>query len=234
VRVGVIQSCYIPWRGYFDFIDSVDLFIVYDDVQYSKGSWRNRNQLKTRCGVRWISVPVHARLGLAVDEVRIAKSRKPWDTGHRALLTESLEPTPYFADALSLWQEGARQQYEYLSELNMRLIQIICEYLGIQTRIVVSRPHKAVGVSTVRLIDLCRKVGADTYVSGPAAKGYIEENLFAEAGIALEYKSYHYPTYPQQWGQFVGTVSVLDLIANCGSESRRYLKSLQPNEVAIS
>lgn len=235
MRAGVIQSCYIPWRGYFDFIDSVDVFVIYDDVQYSSGSWRNRNQIKTRNGLRWLSVPVKYRFGDPIDAVSV--ERKPgmsWQESHRRLLHEALESAPYFADAIGIWETAIAFEDSKLTPLNVRLIQGACRYLGIATRIVLSRDYHVLGTKTARLIDLLRKLGATTYLSGPSAKNYLEEDLFRANGIALEYKSYDYPPYPQLWGDFAGTVTVLDLIANCGPASRDFLKSRTSDNAAVT
>jgi hypothetical protein len=235
MRVGVIQSSYIPWRGYFDFIASVDLFVIYDDVQFSTGSWRNRNKLKTKDGLRWLSVPVQAKAGsLPIDKVRIGRTLKPWQDMHRNHLRDALAHSPFFDTAISLWEEGISAQDIYLSQLNIRLIRIICRYLGISTPIALARDYATTGAKSGRLVSLLRKVGATSYLSGPAAKGYLEEAVFRENGIRLEYKSYDYPAYPQLWGGFEGAVSILDLIANCGPDARNLLKSVSPNEIAVA
>lgn len=235
MRVGIIQSCYIPWRGYFDFINSVDLFIVYDDVQYPVGrSWRNRNQVKTKHGLQWLTVPVQSKSAkLAIDEVRIANMEKSWQTGHRAVLKEALATAPYFSDAIALWEEAVSHEDTLISDLNVRLIRAICRYLGISTPIAMSRQYGVTGAKTQRLINLLRKVDATSYLSGPSAKGYLDENLFREHQIRLEYKTYDYMPYPQLFGNFEGTVTVLDLLANCGPEARGFITSQTPNVVAV-
>lgn len=233
MRIGIIQSSYIPWRGYFDFINSVDLFVIYDDIQYSKGSWRNRNKLKTQSGLKWITVPVKVKLGFTIEQVIIEHDNKSWQDSHRKLLTDSLGLALFFKDALDLWEEGIVSEYTTISQLNIRLIKLISSYLGITTPIVMSRDYEVTGVKTERLIRLLKKVGATTYLSGPSASGYLDENHFRENGISLEYKTYDYEPYQQLWGEFDGAVSVLDLIANTGPEARRFLKSSTPNQVVV-
>jgi len=234
VRAGIIQSNYIPWRGYFDFIDSVDVFVILDDAAFSKGSHRNRNQLKFADGLRWLTVPVNVHLNVPIDEVLIDTRKSDWPVRHERLLHESLDAAPFFADALALWRSGVGSAETRLSPLNMRLIRILCEYLGIRTRLLDARPLGAAGTSTERVIDLLRKLDADAYLSGPSAQDYIDEDLFRKNKIRLEYKTYDYEPYPQRHGDFVGAVSVLDLIANTGPEARRYLKSLTPDQVAVA
>lgn len=233
MRVGIIQSSYIPWRGYFDFINSVDIFIIYDDIQYSKNSWRNRNQVKTPRGLEWLTVPVRYKLGLAIDQVKIGQTRKDWREFHRQKLFEALEPAPFFEYALALWEEGTSSSEILLSPLNIRLIRLICNYLQISTPIRNSRDYALIGAKTERLIQLLNQVGATTYLSGPTAQDYLDEDLFRKHGIRLEYKNYDYPPYPQLWGDFVGNVTILDLIANTGPAARDYIKSLSPNQVAV-
>jgi hypothetical protein len=233
-RVGVIQSCYLPWRGFFDFIADVDLFILYDDIQYSTGSWRNRNRLKTPVGVRWLTVPVPANAGkMPIDRVPIGHPRTPWKEEHRLVLKRSLAGARFQDEALSIWEESIAFDDTHLSQLNERLIRRVCSFLGIETPIVQARPYLALGTKTDRLIDLLKKVGASTYLSGPRASAYINPAAFAQEGIGLEYKVYDYKPYPQLWGDFEGSVSVLDLIANCGPDARQHLRSLKSSQVVI-
>ena len=235
-RVGIIQSSYIPWRGYFDFIRSVDLFVIYDDVQYPVGrSWRSRNQVKTQNGLKWLTVPVsHHCRGLTIDQVTIAPHEgKPWQKIHRGTLQDALRKAPFFRDAMELWEEGIAKGGQTISELNVNLIRCVCRFLEIHTPIVLSREYAVQGAKTERLINLMKKTTGTVYVSGPSARNYIEEDLFRESGMGLEYKTYDYDPYPQLWGEFVGAVSVLDLIANVGPEAKRFLVSKTPNSVAI-
>lgn len=228
VRAGVIQSVYAPWRGYFDLMAQVDVFVLYDDVQYSKNSWRNRNRLKTAEGLAWMTVPVRGRLSQAIDEVEI--DGEEWIDRHRLLLERSLGPAPYFAEARRLFEETVgRGGFVHLSDLNRRLIGALCGYLGVKTPIESARPFAPKGRSTERLVDLLSKLGATTYVSGPSGRDYLDHALFERAGISLEYKTYDYDPYPQLWGDFEGGVSVFDLIANEGLRAGSLLRSLTPN-----
>jgi hypothetical protein len=230
--VGIIQSSYIPWRGYFDFINSVDIFVIYDDIKYSTGSWRNRNQVKTKTGLKWLTVPINKKEGMLIDEVLIDRSTL-WENKHSHLLKESLGSAPHFKDAMDIWAEGIALEHSTISQLNIRLIQLICNYLEITTPIVMSRDYHLTGAKTDRLINLIKKIGGTTYLSGPTAKAYLDENLFREKGIALEYKTYDYLPYPQLGSDFIGNVTVLDLIANTGKESRQFLQSQSDNIIAI-
>src|SRR5262249_14686362 len=153
---------------YFDFIDSVDLFVLYDDVQYSSGSWRNRNQVKTRNGLRWLTVPVRYRFGEAIDTVAIGRTTDvPWQEVHQRLMQEALEAAPYFTAAMEIWKAAMSANDQQLSALNERLIHMICQYLAIRTPIALSRDFAPKGAKSDRLVDLCQKIGATTYLSGP-------------------------------------------------------------------
>lgn len=234
MKVGIIQSCYMPWRGYFDFIDDVDLFMLLDDVKYSHGSWRNRNRVKTKVGLQWVSLPVmRGSTEKPIDHVLIGTPKKPWLPQHRRLLTESLGEAPYFKEAIELWDDAVNCGETHLSKLNEALIRNICRYLSITTPIVRAREYDGQGCKTARLIDLLQKTGATSYLSGPAAMDYLDEDAFRQAGIALSYKTYDYKPYPQLWGGFEGAVTILDLIANCGGESRTYLKSATHENVRV-
>jgi hypothetical protein len=223
LRVGAIQSAYIPWRGYFDFIASVDLFVVYDDVPYSKNSWRNRNRIKTPRGTEWLTIPVHGRLDDSIDEVTIADPS--FVVRHRSKLIESLGQAPYFAQAMEVWEAGVKPGHSNLSAQNVALIRSVCSYLGITTPLAFSRDLGLHGTKTDRLLDLLRRTGGTTYVSGPTAKDYLDEALLAANNITLEYKTYDYEPYSQLFGPFVGEVTVLDLIANEGPRSRELIRS---------
>jgi hypothetical protein len=225
----------MPWRGYFDFISSVDLFVVLDDVQYPVGrSWRNRNQVKTKDGLKWMTVPVQSTSEkLPIDQVLIARPDKPWQTKHRHLLQEALQKAEFGEEALQLWEDAIAAGDVKISELNIRLMKNICRYFGITTPLVSARQYKAVGTKTERLLNIIEATGATSYLSGPSARGYIDESMFRKRSIRLEYKTYDYLPYPQLWGPFEGSVSVIDLVANCGPKSRDLIRTRTPNEVAV-
>lgn len=230
MKVGVIQSNYLPWRGYFDFIRSVDVFVFHDDLQYTKGDWRNRNRIKTAQGLRWLTVPVHyRRTAQLISETEIDYSRD-WRTEHLRLIEAHLGKAPYIADVRAIVEPVFEAKPATISDLNISLIQGICGYLDIFTTLRHSADFHLTGAKTERLIHLLTALDATTYVSGPSAKSYLNETSFRDAGIELEYKSYVYDDYPQQWGSFEGAVSIVDLIANCGPAASELLKSEQPWE----
>jgi hypothetical protein len=233
MKVGIIQSNYLPWRGYFDFIDEVDLFILHDDIQFTKADWRTRNRIKTAQGLRWLSVPVHVRCtAQRICDTGIDYAQN-WRRDHLNQIAAHLGRAPFVRTALDLLEPVYEAKPATISELNFALIRSICSYLGITTPLLFSEELGVEGSKTDRVIALLQAVGATTYVSGPAARSYLDELRFAEAGIALEYKNYSYAPYPQLWGPFEGAVSVVDLIANCGPEAAALTRSRGANEVAV-
>lgn len=233
MRIGIIQSNYIPWRGYFDFIDDVDLFIFHDDLQNTKRDWRNRNLIKTQAGPKWLTVPVkYQRTSQLICETEIDYS-KDWQSQHINKIRGNYAKAPFVRDVLEIMSEGFSTREKNISQLNIRLLKCICLYLNIKTPLARSMDYDMRGTKTERLIHLLKQVGASIYLAGPTSEGYLEKALFIENGIKLEYKTYSYEPYPQPYGDFDGAVSIVDLIANCGQGSRKVLKSTRPNEVII-
>jgi hypothetical protein len=229
VRVGVIQSSFIPWRGYFDFIASVDVFVFHDDIQYTKGDWRNRNKIKTPKGTEWLTVPVsYKNVSQLICDTPIDYS-VAWGRKHLGLWRANYQAAPYFADAMELLADLDSSKETTISQLNIKLIRRIAKHLGINTPMMLSSELALTGGKTDRLIDLLKKLDATTYLSGPSADGYLDKEAFRQHGIGLEYKSYDYESYPQLWGAFEGAVTVLDLIANCGPGARQLVRSKSPD-----
>ena len=233
MKVGIVQPNYIPWRGYFDFIDDVDLFVFYDDVAYTRRDWRNRNKIKTQQGTAWLSVPVtfHQPDQQLICESRIDETH-PWRDKHINLIQQNYRQAPFFDVYCEEFFEQLNRPAETIADLDVRLTLWLMAKLEIDTPVQLSSELEVEGTKTDRLINVLQKVGATSYLSGPAAKSYIEREKFEKASIALEYKMYNYDSYPQLWGNFEGAVTVLDLLFNCGENSSRHLKSKQDNESA--
>lgn len=233
MRVGVIQSSYIPWRGYFDFIASVDRFVFHEDIQYTKSDWRNRNRIKTPQGTEWLTVPVHyKKVAQLICETSIDHSTA-WCQKHFRKVQETYRDAPYTNVVLDILASVQVDRPQTISTLNIELTKQICEYLGITTPLINSSKLSLVGTKTDRLIDILKKLQATTYLSGPSADGYLDKEAFRKNGIRLEYKSYDYGPYPQLWGAFEGAVTVLDLIANCGPDAKNHICSRTPDQVII-
>lgn len=228
-KVAILQSNYIPWKGYFDIIASVDEFIFYDEMQYTKNDWRNRNKIKTPNGLHWLSIPV-ATKGHISQDVRIVDAKivdNKWANSHWNTIKQFYKKAPYFNDYANIFEKLYKEceQEEYLCKVNYKFIYAINEILGIKTKISFSQDYGLIEGKTERLVDLVQKAGGTEYLSGPAAKDYIDENLFKEANIELEWMDYSgYPEYPQLNPPFEHGVTILDLIFNCGPEARKYMK----------
>ena len=231
MRVAIVQSCYIPWKGYFDLIRSVDHFILLDDVQYSRGDWRNRNQIKTVAGLKWLSVPLRhsGTFPALINTMEIADAE--WRGRHCSLIEQAYRGCAGWP-VLKGWMAESLRTAEgaMLSEVNEKLLRSLCKMLDIATPISRSETYAVrCDDPTERVIRLCRAVGASTYVSGPRAKAYIEERQFEDAGVTLEYFSYDgYPEYPQPHGPFVHAVSIVDTIACLGKDAAGALRRTVP------
>jgi hypothetical protein len=226
-RVAIVQSNYIPWKGYFDLIGLVDEFILFDDRQYTRRDWRNRNLVKTPRGPEWltIAVQVKGRYLQRIDEVQVAEA--DWAEAHWSTIALNYSHAPCFAELRGEVDRAYRAaaQQQRLSAINRLFIETVCGVLGIRTKISWSTDYSATGTKTDRLIDLCRQAGATDYLSGPAARAYVDDAAFERAGIRLAYMDYSgYPEYPQLFPPFDHHVSILDLLFNVGFESPRFMK----------
>jgi hypothetical protein len=225
-RVAIVQSNYIPWKGYFDMIAAVDEFILYDDMQYTRRDWRNRNQIKTPQGQQWLTVPVKVK-GRYYQTIRETEIMgEEWAREHWMAFAQNYRRSPHFKEVSALIEPiYLARQHAKLSALNRELIEAVCGYLGVRTKISNSWEYTLVDGKTERLADLCAQAGGSEYLSGPSAMDYIDERIFAERAIKLTWFDYSgYPEYPQLWGKFAHEVSILDLLFNCGSEAPRFMR----------
>jgi hypothetical protein len=227
-RVAVVQSNYIPWKGYFDLIAAVDEFILYDDMQYTRRDWRNRNLIKTPQGLQWLTVPVKVK-GRYTQRIRDTEvDGIQWAESHWKALAQNYRRAACF-DEVASWLEPMYREraprFTHLSALNRALIEAVCARLGICTRISNSWDYSLADGKSERLADLCTQAGATAYVSGPSARNYLERQPFDERGIEVVWFDYEgYAEYRQQWGAFVHGVSVVDLLFNEGAGARDYLR----------
>jgi WbqC-like protein len=226
MRISIIQSCYIPWKGFFDLIGRCDEYVVYDSAQYVKRHWHNRNRIKTATGVQWLTIPVvtTGRFGQSIETVEI---EKPWADKHWKTLEMAYRGAPFFelvAPTVKRWYERAENQM-LLSDVNAIFTEGIAEFLGLNTRISRDTAYPAEGAKTERLLKIARAAGADHYLSGPSARGYFDEEMFVAAGIVPEWMSYEgYPEYPQLHGPFEHAVTALDVLFNTGPEAPRFVE----------
>ncbi|OGO27356.1 MAG: hypothetical protein A2W33_08100 [Chloroflexi bacterium RBG_16_52_11] len=223
----ILQPSYIPWRGYFHQVQKAELFVFYDDVQYDKRSWRNRNRIKTASSTRWLSIPVHSR-GAQTEHIPINQIRicwdTPWNVEHWKTIEHAYRKAPYFEVLAPEIYGFYHLHYELLADFTTEFTQALARMLGItHTHFIRSSTLAVEGQKTDRLINILKQVGATHYISGPAARDYIEEDKFKSAGISLEYMEYHYQEYPQLYPPYDPQVSILDLLFMTGAEAPNYI-----------
>ena len=228
-KIAIVQSNYIPWKGYFDLINSVDEFILFDDMQYTKRDWRNRNLIKTQNGLKWLTIPVlvSGKFHQKINEAKISDVN--WNKEHWKTICCNYARAEFFREYKDYFEEiylGLKT--EMLSKVNFTLLSAVCKLLEIKTKITWSSDYNLDDDRTERLVGLCKQSGASCYISGPSAKNYLEEEKLINAGIALVYFDYSdYPVYNQLFGDFEHGVTVLDLIFNTGPSAKKYLKSFK-------
>lgn len=223
----ILQPSYIPWRGFFDQIRQADLFVFYDDVQYDKHGWRNRNQIKTPSGKQWLTIPVSAK-GAVTDHVAINDVpivwNKAWNKEHLKTLRQHYGKAPHFKQFEPLLEEFYARRDERLADFTIDFTIALARALHIEhTQFLRSSTLGITGTKTDRLVAILKVIGADHYISGPSAKDYLEEDKLADAGIALEYVKYDYPEYPQLFPPYDPAVSILDLLFMTGDRALTYM-----------
>jgi hypothetical protein len=224
-KVAILQSNYIPWKGYFDIIGLVDEFIIYDEVQYTKNDWRNRNKIKTPSGIQWLTIPVSQNsLSQKISQTEVSFTN--WGKKNWNALRSNYGKAPFFKTIGGPLEEFYHTStFTKISDINFWLINHICSVVGITTKITDSKLYTLEGDPTERLVSVCKQAGAQIYLSGPAAKDYLREELFTDEGLAVEWMSYSdYPEYPQLYPPFEHGVSILDLLFSVGKDSKHYMK----------
>jgi len=223
----IVQSNYIPWKGYFDAINRADVFVLYDDMQYTRRDWRNRNRIKTPNGTAWLTIPVQVK-GKYLQKINeTAISDLGWNEAHWKTIAMNYARAPHFGLYKDLFEDLYLNCREtMLSAVNHRFIRAICDMLGITTEIRWSSEFELRGDRNERLLNLCLDLGADEYLSGPSAGAYLDAGLWQNRGVNITFLDYSgYPEYPQLFGTFEHAVSVIDLLFNTGADAGKYMKS---------
>lgn len=224
-KIAILQSNYLPWKGVFDMIKSVDTFVFLEDVQYTQQDWRNRNKIMTQDGPKWIIVPVKNsnRNGQLICEAEI-DDKTNWQRKHFNAFQLNYAKAPFFKKYKWIIEDiYLTKKWESLSEMNIYCTKLLAKEFGITTEFVSSLDLKIEGVKDDRVIDICKKLKGDYYLSGPAAKDYIVPEKFAQNNIELHYIDYDYPQYKQVYEPFNHYVTVLDVLFNCGSDAPNYI-----------
>lgn len=224
MKLAVLQSNYLPWKGYFDIIHDVDLFLFYDEVQYTKNDWRNRNKIYTATGLKWMTVPVYGTTEKRIDEIEIVRGR--WQMQHYQSILTNYAKAPYFRQYRDFLDFVYLDTvWNSLSELNQFLIRkIATDFLHISTKLDQSNSYPSAGSGHQKLLSLVKNTGANFYESGPAARSYIISSDYREAGIELIWKDYSgYPQYQQLHNPFQHQVSILDVLFNTGPDAPYFI-----------
>lgn len=223
-KVAVLQSNYIPWKGYFDIIHDVDLFIFYDEVQYTKNDWRNRNRILTKTGAQWITVPTGDNIHRSILDVEIKNSL--WQKKHWNSIVGSYSRAPYFKKYKEFFEYVyLEKKWTKLYELNRYIIiNIASEFLDMSTKFEDSRNFQTEGKKDEKLLSLLKQVKTDIYISGPSASEYMNIDNYKKNDIEIKWKKYHdYPKYRQRYEPFTHYVSIIDLLFNVGENAQYYI-----------
>jgi hypothetical protein len=225
-KIAIVQSNYIPWKGYFNIIKCVDEFVLLDDVQYTRRDWRNRNIIKTESGLKWLSIPVEVKGQYLIDIKDVKTAGTGWRSEHWNQIMQAYKKAPYYSWLRPVLEDLYSDETETnLSQINYNFIQRINMLLNIETPVRWSMEFDAPKGKTDRLLHICKVLGASEYISGVAAKDYLVESLFTENNIAVKWADYsNYPVYRQLHGPFEHSVSIIDLLFNEGPDAHRFLK----------
>ncbi|MGE3152412.1 MAG: WbqC family protein [Nitrospiraceae bacterium] len=227
MKVTIHQPQFLPWLGYLDKIARADLFVVLDQVQFKKQEWQNRNRIRTACKWQWLTVPVLQRFGQRIDEVRVNR-QVDWRRQHLRALTMHYAKAPYQNHVLAGLRSLYEADWERLVDLNLAVLRWLMETFHITTPIRLASELSARNHPTDRLIDICRAVGASTYLAGPGAEQYLDRPRFEASGLELELQRFRHPVYAQCYHPFIPDMSALDLLMMEGRSGFRTLVGEDP------
>ena len=220
--LAVLQPGYLPWLGFFDQMRRSDVFVYYDDVQFDKHGWRNRNRVKAPNGAHWLTVPVRHHGKPRIIDVDIDE-RAPWPRRHTGTIRQFYARAPFLDRYVSELEVLLVRPWTKLVDLDLAVAAKMAEWLGVRTQIERSSCLGIAGERSARLVRICQRFGATRYLSGNAALAYLDVGLFASSGIEVVWQDFRHPTYPQQHGDFVPYLSAMDLLLNCGERSAAIL-----------
>lgn len=233
-KIAILQSNYIPWKGVFDMMNKVDTFVFFEDVDFTKRDWRIRNKIKTPEGEIWLTIPVKkASRGTKIYEIQISQEEN-WQEKHYKTITQYYKKAKYFEEYKWLLDKiYLEKKWKNLSEFNIFSNILIAKELGIKTEFINSKDLKTSGTKDDKLIEICEKLGGNYYLSGPAAKDYINNEKFKNKNINLAYIKYEYPEYKQLYGEFNHYLSIFDVLFNCGKDAQNYIFTGRVEEVKL-
>ena len=222
----VLQPGYLPWLGFFDQMRRSDTFVYYDDVQFDKHGWRNRNRVKSESGPQWLTVPVlHRGQGQPLIIDTLIDTRSGWARKHAGTLRQYYAKAPYLKRYLPELEELLNRPWTHLVDLDIAVVDLLAGWLKLTPTVLRASQLGIGGTQSERLINLCVHLGANRYLSGNAASDYLDVAAFAARGIDVTWQDYHHPVYPQQHGPFLPYLSAIDLLLNCGDAGALILKN---------
>ena len=232
--IGILQPGYLPWLGFFEQLNKSDVFVIYDDVQYDKNGWRNRNKIKNAHGPQWLTVPVSVKFSEhpIVADVKI-NNRLGWRKDHLLSIKHAYSKAPFYREYIPVFEEAYSKDWESLVDIDMHFILKLSEAIGLKDKKMIrSSTIGVTGDKIERLVKICKMLGADTFYEGAAGKDYIDVRYFMDNGIKVEFQDYRHPVYKQLHGEFIPYLSVIDLLFNCGKESLAVITNLTLGEVS--
>jgi len=227
--VGIHQPQYLPWLGLADRVSKSDLFVILDNVPYSKNYFYNRNKIKGPNGPQWLTIPVLSKgqFGQSFTEMRIDNSQD-WGEKHRKSIYQAYAKAPFFGEYSGYFYEALKKDWNLLADICVETFRFLLTSFGINKEIVRASELKAEGKKEGLIINICRKVGATHYLSGPDGRNYLDISRWDDNGIKVDFQNYAHPIYPQLHGDFVPNMSAIDLLFNCGKDGFNVLASGQP------
>lgn len=224
MKAGILQPGYLPWLGFFEQVYKSDIFVIYDDVQFDKNGWRNRNRIKTANGVQWLTIPVFLKSQNKplIKDVRI-DNKINWKKKHLESIKVNYSKAEFYLQYYSMFEELLSKDWDFLIELDMEFIFRICHALGIKREIKFSSEMSVDGDKNARLINICKKFNANKFFEGQSGKDYMDIDLFKKNGIEVEFQNYKHPEYRQLYGDFIPYLSIVDLLFNEGEKSLQIL-----------
>ncbi|WMW23241.1 WbqC family protein [Methanolobus mangrovi] len=223
--VGIHQPNYLPYIGFFDKLKKSDIFILYDDAQFSKGDFHHRNKIRTPNGSKWLTVPVEKKL-ISINKIRIRNDlligNNKWNISHLGDIQNNYSKAPFYQKFITELENIYNEDYDFLVDLNMRLIQFLSDSFNIKTKIVCSSEFGFNSKSTSKILDLVDAVGGNKYLSGSCGKNYLEIEQFDRCGIELIFQDFKHPIYDQQYNGFMPNMTSLDALLNAGFMGDKY------------
>jgi hypothetical protein len=218
------QPQYLPYLGFFDKVARCDLLIALDNVQFQKNGLQNRNKIKSREGWQWLTLPVSHESDTKISDVLLSDPRR-WGRKHWGALQANYARAPHFAWCAEALKPVFEATWTHLSPLALDLTRIACELLDVHTPTVLASTLPGEGEASTLLISLCKAVGADTYLSGPGGRGYMDLEAFERAGVRVLWQEFVHPEYTQVFPEagFQANLSVVDALFSCGPKTREFL-----------